>query len=327
VLLAEALRAHLCQFSYPGRKGAAGNIAHPLSPYGVSFRRPDGSFGYLIPCGTADPVFFKLLRRIEATVIERIQIESPHAFAYASHTIQTIDAANPLVLVRTIDSDVERLKMRHAADIARVTSQAELRPGSRLNLDAPDAYEWSLFHILQNEQMIRDELFPITHFQANGRVWTQSALQRPAYAEIAEPESNCSVDLASLAVIDDVEPHGTVLGTQHLVDMAAVIRTKNAGVDLLTFDLLFNSAENYEAALVSNVFCRSNLAGTLGLPAERIVGSYFVDACNAIKITIDRPVVAAGPEERDLYGEQQQAALEALSIPIYARALAIPSSF
>jgi hypothetical protein len=79
--------------------------------------------------------------------------------------------------------------------------------------------------------------------------------------------------------------------------------------------------------LVSNVFCRSNLAGTLGLPAERIVGSYFVDACNAIKITIDRPVVAAGPEERDLYGEQQQAALEALSIPIYARALAIPSSF
>jgi hypothetical protein len=327
VLLAEALRAHLCQFSYPGRKGAAGNIAHPLSPYGVSFRRPDGSFGYLIPCGTADPVFFKLLRRIEATVIERIQIESPHAFAYASHTIQTIDAANPLVLVRTIDSDVERLKIRHAADIARVTSQAELRPGSRLNLDAPDAYEWSLFHILQNEQMIRDELFPITHFQANGRVWTQSALQRPAYAEIAEPESNCSVDLANLAVIDDVEPHGTVLGTQHLVDMAAVIRTKNAGVDLLTFDLLFNSAENYEAALLSNAFCRSNLAGTLGLPAERIVGSYFVDACNAIKITIDRPVVAAGPEERDLYGEQQQAALEALSIPIYARALAIPSSF
>jgi hypothetical protein len=327
VLLAEALRAHLCQFSYPGRKGAAGNIAHPLSPYGVSFRRPDRSFGHLIPCGTADPLFFGLLRRIEQAIVERIQIESPHAFAYASHAIQTIDATNPLVLVRTVDTDMSRLADRHDADIARVTSQVMLRPGSRLNLDAADAYEWSLFHVLQNEKMIRGELFPITHFEVNGAAWTQSAVEQPAYGEIAEPESANSVDLVTLALIDDVEPGGTVLGTQRLGDMAAVIRTKNAGVDLLTLDLIFNSADSYEAALLSNVFCRSNIAKALGVPRKSVVGSYFVDACNAIKITIERPVVAASAEERDLYGEQQQTGLEALSIPIYARPLAESSSF
>jgi hypothetical protein len=38
-------------------------------------------------------------------------------------------------------------------------------------------------------------------------------------------------------------------------------------------------------------------------------------------------VVAASPREHDLYGEQQQAALEELSIPIYSRALATSSSF
>jgi hypothetical protein len=327
VLLAEALRAHLCQFSYPGRKGAAGNLAHPLSPYGASFRRPDHSFGHLIPCGTADPLFFKLLRRIEAAIVERIQIESPHAFAYASHAIQTIDATNPLVVVRTVDADINRLTERHAAEIARVTSQVELRPGSHLNLDGPDAYEWSLFHVLHNEQMIREELFSITHFEVNGRVWTQSAVERPAYAEIAEPESDSGADLVNLALIDDVEPSGTVLGTQRLADMAAVIRTKNAGVDLLTFDLIFNSADSYEAALLSNVFCRSNIARALGVPPESVVGSYFVDSCNAIKITIERPVVAASSRERDLYGEQQQTALDALSIPIYARPLVASSSF
>ena len=104
--------------------------------------------------------------------------------------------------------------------------------------------------------------------------------------------------------------------------MAAVIRTKNVGVDRLTFDILFNSGENYEAALFSNAFCRTNIARTLHTSPDRIVGTYFADSCNAIKITIERPVIAASARERDLYGEQQQAALEALSVPIYSRDLA-----
>src|SRR6202000_1413554 len=41
-LLGDALRSRLTRFSYPGRKGAAGNIAFPLSPFGIPFRRPDG---------------------------------------------------------------------------------------------------------------------------------------------------------------------------------------------------------------------------------------------------------------------------------------------
>ena len=109
--------------------------------------------------------------------------------------------------------------------------------------------------------------------------------------------------------------------------MAAVIRSKNTGITRLTFDLFFNSGENYEAALLSNAFCRANIASALHVPPERVVGTYFADSCNAIKITIDRPVVAASLQEHDLYGEQQQAALEDLNIPIYSRALTTSSSF
>jgi hypothetical protein len=325
VLLGNALRLALTRFSYPGRKGTAGNIAFPLSPFGIPFRRADATFGFLIPCGTADPAFFKLLRRIEAAVVESIQIESPHVFAYASHSIQTIDAMNPLVLIRTVDTDPNRLAERHAAEIARVTSQVDLCPGSRLNLDAPDAYEWSLFHVLQNERMILGEMFPITHFEANGLVWSPLSVQRPAYTAIAESAPVSSTDVRTVAMIDDVEPRGIVLGTQRLADIATVIRTRNAGANLLTFDLFFGSADSYESALLSNAFSRSNIAKALGLPLKRVVGSYFVDACNAIKVTIDRPVVAASPRERDLYGIQQQGALEALDIPIYATAMS--SSF
>jgi hypothetical protein len=106
-----------------------------------------------------------------------------------------------------------------------------------------------------------------------------------------------------------------------------VIRSKNAGIGRLTFDLFFNSGDNYEAALLSNAFCRVNIAKTLRMDPERVVGTYFADACNAIKITIDRPLIAATRLERDLCDEQQQVVLEELSVPIYSGALATASSF
>jgi len=45
-----------------------------------------------------------------------------------------------------------------------------------------------------------------------------------------------------------------------------------------------------------------------------VVGTYFVDSCQAIKITIDRPNISASPDEREVFGAQQQATLEAMMI-------------
>ena len=63
------------------------------------------------------------------------------------------------------------------------------------------------------------------------------------------------------------------------------------------------------------------------MPLERVVGTFFVDTCNAIKISIDRPNISASMDERDVFGAQQQAAIEHLSIPIHAAALTRASSF
>jgi hypothetical protein len=103
--------------------------------------------------------------------------------------------------------------------------------------------------------------------------------------------------------------------------MAVVIRSKDAGINRLTFDIIFTSAENYAAALRSNVFHKNNVAKILGLSAERVVGTFFVDSCNAIKISIDRPNISASVDERDVFGAQQQSPIERLSIPVYAQAL------
>jgi hypothetical protein len=259
-----------------------------------------------------------MLRRVEAAIVEQINARSPQAFAHASHVITTFDAACPAVLVTTVDGDEQRLKERHAADIVRIRSVVQVKPTSRMNLDVPDAFEWSLLHALRNEKIIREDLFPITFHEVSNGVWAARQVRRPAYADIAESDSFCSMDLLTVSAIDDVEPRGLTLGNRRLAQMAVVVRSQKAGIEHLTFDVFFSSGDYYEAALLSNAFCRASIAKTFQIDPERVVGTYFADACNAIKITIDRPPVTASCRDHDLYREQKQAALEELSVPIYA---------
>jgi len=326
VLLASLLTHYLIHYGYPGRKATAGNIAYPLSPNLVSFRRDDGLFGAIVPSGTRDPVFFENYAKIKAAVIQLIEDEFPEALANASFVIADADAEHPAILLRTVDRDPAKLAAEHAKQIERITTLATPLPGSRLNLDAPDAYEWTLYHLLQNEGVIKDVMFPITYYRANGAEWTPEGVERPRYFEIGATDYAGNLDDRTLSLIADAPPRGVPHATHLLLDMAVVIRSKDAGVNRLTFDIIFHSAETYEAALRSNVFHKDNVAKILGLAPEKVVGSFFVDSCNAIKISIDRPNISASVDERDVFGAQQQSAIERLSIPVYAEALAMASA-
>nr|WP_249780367.1 DUF4387 family protein [Bradyrhizobium sp. dw_411] len=327
VLLASLLTHYLIHYGYPGRKATAGNIAYPLSPNLISFRYDDGAYGAIVPSGTRDPVFFENYATIKAAVIEIIQHEFPDALADASFGIIDADASNPAILLRTVDRDVDRLSAKHTADIERITKFAKPKPSSRMSLDAPDAYEWSLYHLLQNEDVIKNVMFPITYYRAAGAEWSKEGSERPRYFDIGEVGYTGNVDDRTLSLIANIAPSGRLVGTHRLLDMAVVIRSKDAGINRLTFDIIFTSGENYEAALHSNIFSKCNIAKILNLPPERVVGTFFVDSCNAIKVSIDRPNISASVDERDVFGAQQQAAIERLDIPIYAAALAKASAF
>jgi hypothetical protein len=322
VLLASLLTHYLIHYGYPGRKATAGNIAYPLSPNLVSFRRDDASFGAIVPSGTRDPVFFANYPKIKDAVLALIRKEFPDALSAATYEIIEADASRPVALLRSVDRDPAALAGRHAAEVARLTAVATPQPGSLTNLDAPDAYAWSLYHLLQNETVIRDVMFPITWFRANGATWTPEGEARARYFDIGETGYNGSLDDRSLSLIAEVPDRGTPHDERRLLDMAVVIRSKDAGINRLTFDIIFNSPECYEAALRSNVFHRDSMARLLGLPADRVVGSFFVDSCNAIKVSVERPIISASPDERDVFGAQQQSALERLTIPVYVDALA-----
>jgi hypothetical protein len=326
VLLAQLATQSLLHHGYPGRKTAAGNVAFPMSPNLVSFKRQDGQFGSIVPSGTRDPVFLASYPQIKSAVIKHIAEVFPGALANAELTITEADASNPAILLRTVDHDREMLELRHRQEINRILSVATPKSSSRIDLDAPDAYVWSLYHLLQNESVIR-ELFPITYFRADGDLWTEESTAHARYFEIGEKNYRGDVDNRTLSSIADHAPRAAPVGAHRILDMASVIRSKDAGINRLTFDIFFTSAENYEAALNSNQFTRENIAKVLGLPVGKVLGTFFVDSCDAIKISVERPNMSASIDERDVFGVQQQSVLEEMKVSFYPMALAGASSF
>jgi Domain of unknown function (DUF4387) len=327
ILLASLLTHYIIHYGYPSRRATAGNIAYPLSPNLVSFQREDGTYGAIVPSGTRDPIFFQNYFAIKAAVITLIENEFPDALADASYTITDADQNSPAILLRTVDKDPAQLATKHRQEIEAIQKLATPKSSSLLNLDAADAYEWSLYHLLQNEAIIKETLFPITYFRANGAVWMSEGTARPRYFDIGLTGYTGSVDARSLSLIEDIAPTGILHGSRSLLDMAVVARSKDAGINRLTFDIIFNSPEAYRDALRSNVFHKGNVAKILNLEPERVVGTFFVDSCNAIKISIDRPNISASLDERDVFGAQQQGPIERLMIPMYADKMAKGSSF
>jgi len=93
-----------------------------------------------------------------------------------------------------------------------------------------------------------------------------------------------------------------------LIDAARVIRSKNAGPLTLTIDLMFPDRTTYERASAASALTPSALASRYGQsPASIRVIPY--PAAFAIKLVLDRQVVAGSPADRDVYGAQQHGPL------------------
>jgi hypothetical protein len=87
-----------------------------------------------------------------------------------------------------------------------------------------------------------------------------------------------------------------------LIDIANILRSKNAGPLYITFDVMFDSAEKLERVLSS-------------LTKEKISKAYDVDesvvdiipypVVNSLKITFPRKYISGSIYDNDVYGCQQ----------------------
>lgn len=104
--------------------------------------------------------------------------------------------------------------------------------------------------------------------------------------------------------------------TRKLVELASTIRSKNAGPDHITFDILFKNEEHYEAVKNSGVLNKSFISSLYKIPVERIVHFVAFDPAMAIKFTIRRMRPSGSPGEHDVMGSQQYPVLFDVEIPI-----------
>lgn len=99
-----------------------------------------------------------------------------------------------------------------------------------------------------------------------------------------------------------------------LGDLARLIRSKNAGPFVLTFDVMFEEEETYRRVLASRVLTKGVFARLYRVP-ESDVMFFEHHAARAIKISIPRPTVQCDPDDGDAYGGQQHAPLVELEVP------------
>jgi hypothetical protein len=99
-----------------------------------------------------------------------------------------------------------------------------------------------------------------------------------------------------------------------LGDLARLIRSKNAGPFVLTFDIMFDDDDVYRRVIESQALTKASFAALYRVPQEDVL---FIehDAARAIKISIPRPYVQCDPDDGDAYGGQQHGPLVDLEVP------------
>lgn len=99
------------------------------------------------------------------------------------------------------------------------------------------------------------------------------------------------------------------MSKKKLSDLAKTIRSKNAGTDKITFDVIFRAADSYELVKRSGALSRDSVARLLKIDPARITDFVEYDPAYAIKFTIlrERPSGSAG--DGDIFGAQQYAPL------------------
>ena len=100
-----------------------------------------------------------------------------------------------------------------------------------------------------------------------------------------------------------------------LSEIAKTIRSKNAGVDRITFDVIFPDRASYDLVRESGVLSRAAVCRIFGIDAARITDHVAFDPALAIKFTIARTQPSGSPGDADVFGAQQYGPLLDVEVP------------
>jgi hypothetical protein len=105
------------------------------------------------------------------------------------------------------------------------------------------------------------------------------------------------------------------MATRKLSEIAKTIRSKNAGVDKITFDVIFPDRDTYDRVSESGVLSREAVCRLFAIDPARISDHVAFDPALAIKFTIYRRMPSGSPGDADIFGAQQYGPLLDLDVP------------
>jgi hypothetical protein len=164
---------------------------------------------------------------------------------------------------------------------------------------AGKAADFTVHHLVPIDQAALDQLFDVNILAGDGtkkqvqpllREWGLESGPIKTYEEAVSGWNASS------------KPKGDVVVGLTLGDMADVVRSKNAGVNEITYDCIFQNQIMYEQAKCSPSLDAEKVGTLLKRP---VLGVFCDDASLAIKITCDREINAGSQGDRDVYGAQQ----------------------
>lgn len=106
------------------------------------------------------------------------------------------------------------------------------------------------------------------------------------------------------------------MGTVPLVSLAKTIRSKNAGVDKVTFDVIFQDKKSYDLVRTSRALSREAVCKIYGIPGERISDHVEFEPGLAIKFTLFRKMPSGSVGDPDIFGSQQYGPLLTVEVPV-----------
>lgn len=106
------------------------------------------------------------------------------------------------------------------------------------------------------------------------------------------------------------------MATKTLGELAKTLRSKNAGTDRITFDIVFADEQTYDLVRTSGALTRKTVTELFRIDEDRITDFVEFQPALAIKFTIQRETPSGSPGEGDIFGSQQYPPLLDIEIPV-----------
>lgn len=101
-----------------------------------------------------------------------------------------------------------------------------------------------------------------------------------------------------------------------ILDVAKVVRSKNAGPFELTLDIIFKTPADYAAAKERKLIDAGLIARLYHIPEAEVKKVIYFDPALAVKILMVRRTVSGSPGDTDVYGAQQHGPLLGMELDL-----------